>query len=593
MQSDLSTSDVFYKRLAEIVEANLENEQFGVEDLAREIGLSRSQIHRKLHDATGKSISHFVREIRLQRAHEMLVDEIGTASEIAYKVGFGSPTYFSKCFVEHFGYTPGEAKQKAAAGIPPVRTSDKHVSARSRRVYLIIAGATMLLVLGWFIYNTWNGDRSPNNLQSTKSIAVLYFDNISGDASQDYLSDGVTDEIISRLSMIRGLRVPGLSYVKPFKVSSVPLSEIADQLNVNVVLEGNIKKSGDKLRITARLIDIPGNATLWTEVYERSYQTAEIFEIQSSIAKAVATRFQFATTPQLESSTPPTKSIDAYDLFLQASFHPETFGVGMPVSWHHQAEAQLKKAIRIDPDFAQSYLELAKLYNYQYLASAEGEDKKDSIELLVNIALEKDPNLVEGYVHLASISSTRNKSLGFLSIHTLNNDSTLMWLKKAYEIDPIQGLMGYASLYFASGNFPAAVHCYNQVLKFSPWHTDALLGKASLFGYMDVPDSSLYYLSIVEKLDPTNPNLFDRKILEISLMMHRFVLKQDLTEFLKTVERQYGNDRDAVGYRMGVALLFARKFKEAEKFYRMSQYRDMDFGLLMMQTGRPDSGGSY
>jgi AraC-like DNA-binding protein len=235
MQSELSMSDAFYKKLAEIVEANLENEQFGVEDLVREIGLSRSQVHRKLHEDTGQSISQFIRAIRLQRAHEMLVDGVGTASEIAFKVGFGSPTYFSKCFVEYFGYTPGEAKEKSAAVSPTSTSSHLKKPGKERRFdKMIIPAITiiLLIVVSWLVYENIAADPVGSAKETDRNaIAVLYFDNISGDPSQDYLSDGVTDEIISRLSMISGLRVPGLSSVKPFKGKSIPLDEIANQLN--------------------------------------------------------------------------------------------------------------------------------------------------------------------------------------------------------------------------------------------------------------------------------------------------------------------------------------------------------------------------
>jgi TolB-like protein/AraC-like DNA-binding protein/tetratricopeptide (TPR) repeat protein len=587
MRDDLSVSDTFYKKLAEIVEANLENEQFGVDDLAREIGLSRSQVHRKLHDATGQSISHFIREIRLQRAHEMLVDEIGTASEIAYKVGFGSPTYFSKCFVEYFGYTPGEAKHKSSAATKPTNPSPRQSLTGWHRIYLFAAATlAVLVIVAWFIYDS-SVNSSSNATPRTNSIAVLYFDNISGDASQDYLSDGVTDEIISRLSMIRGLRVPGLSSVKPFRRTTISLREIADQLNVNVVLEGSVKKSGNKLRVTARLIDISNNSTLWTEVYDRDYQTTEIFEIQSSIAKAVATRFQLGTTPQIESSRPPTASIEAYDLFLQATSHTNPFGIGMRVTWHSQAELQLKKAIKLDAGFAPAYLELAKIYNEQFFLSAEGAGKKDSIRILIRLAINKDPRLAESYIHMASISSSPHNVITFFPTPT---DSTWFWLRKAYELDPLMGLMGYATLYSTIGNFAAAVHCYNHVLKFRPWHTDALLGKAVTFGYMDLPDSSTKYLALVEKLDRTNPNLDFQKVANISLMMHRYLLRGDQQGIMDALTRLFPNDKETLSYRMGIALLFARKYTEAEKYYQVSSYRDMDVGLLLIETGRPDSG---
>jgi len=107
---ELSMNHSFLQSLKDIVLSNLENEQFGTEDLAREMGLSRSQIHRKLQKINGKSITQFIMEIRLDIALDLLKREVGTASEIAYKVGFSSPAYFTKCFHEHFGYTPSEAK---------------------------------------------------------------------------------------------------------------------------------------------------------------------------------------------------------------------------------------------------------------------------------------------------------------------------------------------------------------------------------------------------------------------------------------------------------------------------------------------------
>ena len=102
----------FLHKLTDSVFDNLTNEQFGAEELATDIGMSRSQIHRKLHKINGQSITKFIREIRLKEAHRLLEKNVGTASEIAFKVGFGSPTYFSKCFHEFYGYTPGEVKDR-------------------------------------------------------------------------------------------------------------------------------------------------------------------------------------------------------------------------------------------------------------------------------------------------------------------------------------------------------------------------------------------------------------------------------------------------------------------------------------------------
>lgn len=104
--------NLLIERLSKEVEANLKNEQFGVEELAEIVGISRSHLHRKLQEATGQSVSQFIREYRLQRAIEILENEEITASEVAYQVGFGSATYFSKSFTDFYGYPPGEIKKR-------------------------------------------------------------------------------------------------------------------------------------------------------------------------------------------------------------------------------------------------------------------------------------------------------------------------------------------------------------------------------------------------------------------------------------------------------------------------------------------------
>ena len=102
-----------YSNLTNIVIAILNNENFGVENLAEESGISRITIYRKLKSIRNPDVSQFIREIRLQRAMRLLQNNVGTASEIAYMVGFGRPAYFNKCFHEYYGYPPGQAKKEA------------------------------------------------------------------------------------------------------------------------------------------------------------------------------------------------------------------------------------------------------------------------------------------------------------------------------------------------------------------------------------------------------------------------------------------------------------------------------------------------
>ena len=112
MNSIDASDQSFLDTLYEAIQDNLSNEQFGVAELAQEVGVSRTQLHRRLHALTGQSSSQLIREYRLKKARELLENETATAAEVAYKVGFGSPSYFNTCFHDYFGFSPGEAKFK-------------------------------------------------------------------------------------------------------------------------------------------------------------------------------------------------------------------------------------------------------------------------------------------------------------------------------------------------------------------------------------------------------------------------------------------------------------------------------------------------
>ncbi len=112
MTLNLSDEQKYIDKLTEIVEENFSNSSFGVEELAKEMGMSHSSLHRKLKAIARQSISQFIRETRLKRAMELLQLQAGTVSEVAFGVGFGSTTYFSKCFHDFYGYPPGKVRKR-------------------------------------------------------------------------------------------------------------------------------------------------------------------------------------------------------------------------------------------------------------------------------------------------------------------------------------------------------------------------------------------------------------------------------------------------------------------------------------------------
>lgn len=114
-RKELSMSEAFLKKVEAIVLKNLENEQFGVKELAQQVGISRSHLRRKLKLLRSKSVSQFIREIRLEQAMKLLQNDVATVSEIAYRLGFGSSSYFNKSFHKYYGFPSGEARNN-----PPI-----------------------------------------------------------------------------------------------------------------------------------------------------------------------------------------------------------------------------------------------------------------------------------------------------------------------------------------------------------------------------------------------------------------------------------------------------------------------------------------
>jgi TolB-like protein len=143
------------------------------------------------------------------------------------------------------------------------------------------------------------------------SIAVLPFANLSSEPEQEYFSDGLTEEIINALAHVPGLKVIARTSAFAFKGQQVPIRQIADTLGVNTVLEGSVRRAGNRIRVTAQLIDVPSGFQLWSERYDR--ELADVFAVQDSIASAIVNelRGRFAVEAPASSYTP---KVAAYEV---------------------------------------------------------------------------------------------------------------------------------------------------------------------------------------------------------------------------------------------------------------------------------------
>jgi AraC-like DNA-binding protein len=253
-----SREQAFLKRLTEITEANLTNNQFGVSELAREMGKSRSNIHIRLKALTGESVSQFIRRIRLEKGLELLRQDKLTAAEIAYEVGFGSPSYFTKCFHDHYGYPPGEYSKYASTNeieigkvlSDPVQSTAKNVfgNSISKKVLIPVLGFLILTVCVFYVYKTFIIPEQP------KSIVVLSLKNLSNDEDIQHLAGGIMEDIRTRLSHLSTLEVKSQISSEKYSNTNLSANEIARELGVSYILEGSIIPDNGKIRINIQLI---------------------------------------------------------------------------------------------------------------------------------------------------------------------------------------------------------------------------------------------------------------------------------------------------------------------------------------------------
>jgi AraC-like DNA-binding protein len=268
----LSTDEVFINSLSEVVLDNLGNEQFGVEDLSKAIGLSRSQIHRKLQRISGKSVTQFIREIRLKEAYELLIHEAGTAAEISYKVGFNSPTYFNTCFNEYFGFPPGEIKKRKNQirevqrqgyeddGSVSIRRGEEEFlynnkfhetrksnlsvirsgsQSKKRNIWAVVLSISLISIIAYFSLFFFPRINPQNrsiisSRSSEKSIALLPFNYLEGPQEKNF-TDGIMADIQYNLSMMGDLRVISRTSMERFRDTKLSVREISKELDVRLL----------------------------------------------------------------------------------------------------------------------------------------------------------------------------------------------------------------------------------------------------------------------------------------------------------------------------------------------------------------------
>jgi non-specific serine/threonine protein kinase len=200
-------------------------------------------------------------------------------------------------------------------------------------------------------------DSKPGAKGGEKSIAVLYFENLSGVKEDEYFRDGVTEDIITELAKIKGLKVLSRPSVLLYRDKSVTAAEVGRQLKAAFVLAGSIRRGGNRLRITAQLVDPQTDSLVWSERYDR--EMADVFSVQDEIARKIAEALRITLSPQEQEAlaSRPTESTEAYDLYLRGRTYARRF-TRLDFEFAYQ---MFENAVRLDPHFALAYAAMANV----------------------------------------------------------------------------------------------------------------------------------------------------------------------------------------------------------------------------------------
>ena len=335
------------------------------------------------------------------------------------------------------------------------------------------------------------------------SIAVLPFVNMSRDEENEYFADGLSEELLNVLAKIRGLRVASRTSAFSFKGKNIDIPTIAQKLNVATVLEGSVRKSGKRVRITAQLIQVASDSHLWSETYDRELD--DIFAVQDDIAQSVVKELRAAllgAPPETSTGTAAAADVrkaatgrsdspEAFQLYLQGKF----FGERTTQADTDKAIALFRRAIGLDPNFALAWAGLSRLHQTQAgFGFAPIEEGFEHAREAAKRALQLAPDLTEGHIELgmvqeshdwnwvaADASFRRALELSPGDAHALRAaaglarilgrlDEALELIRKAIALDPLSARTHRqaAMIYLAAGRLDDAAAAFQLALDLSP-----------------------------------------------------------------------------------------------------------------------------
>lgn len=446
-------------------------------------------------------------------------------------------------------------KPQSESGITkPRRATASHLRRTRAYIFSAVLGVLVLLV-GYFLFQpqTASTDR--------KSIAVLPFTNLSGSKEDEYFSDGITEDVITQLTKIADLKVISRTSVMHYKSQHKDIRDIGRELDIATVIEGNVRRAGNQVRVAVQLIDTNDEGLLWAETYDK--EMTEIFSIQTDIAQQIATalKAKLSSPEKKQIEKKPTGNITAYDYYLK----------GREYYYRHNKEGYetagglFAKALELDSTYALAYAGLAD-------ACAQTE-LLDSAITLSRRAISIDPSLPEAY-----------KALGLAYFNK-------GWLQKSLEAN-------LHALELNSNHSPAMVNVGWALLETNPVEALPWLKKAFIVDPTSASIASAIGTAYMALVDDANAERWFKKGVELApdYMRNYYRLWQLYSrgrryDAAKEIEQKLLADAPNYLQVTGLSYLLDRNYGQAKEYYEKTvsidpKYRSLDLGYFYKKTGK-------
>jgi len=460
---------------------------------------------------------------------------------------------------------------------PDKRKTPRGLTARRAAIITIPSALFLILLITFLIRSPVSPPEDHVPAGVSFSIAVLPFDNLSPDPDNEYFADGMTEDIITQLSKISTLSVISRTSVMQYKGTSKNIREIGRELGADIILEGSVRRDGNRLRIVGQLIDARSDRHLWAETYDRDVQ--DIFRIQSEVAQSIATALRTTLTPAERDliTREPTANFASYQLYLKGRDHFYRYT-------HDDNEIAIdyyKRALALDSTFALAYAGIADAYNQRNARFGYSYEVLDTSIQFSEKALTLDPQLAEAY-----------KSLGQAYDLSHQYSKALQYYEKSMEINPNYwpAVSGFGAVNFNLGNLDIALLSAQKAVRLAPNIMFGSVRIGWIYQRLVCDSLALEWFYRAKAIEPDHPIIY-------TLLSEQYLYMGDLEKAREYYQEVLEKHPDWVfGYfAAGRTESAARNFTDAALYFKALHdiaYTEYEYyyGYALLQIGSEEEG---